>query len=140
MIAGYKSNFKSPSLIQPIFRKGIAISGVNIAGSTMDTKSKPIQEDALPKPSAAIIPMGPTRPQVPIPEAIATPFSSRNTQVATGPVIAAANVGGIQILDCGQYCPSAAWRCLNPGLRCRPSRFHESSIRQSRPSGRSSPL
>ena len=44
-------------------------------------------------------PMGPTRPQVPMPEETAVPFICRwKTQVAMGPVMAEARVGGIQIL------------------------------------------
>ena len=43
-------------------------------------------------------PICPHRPQVPIPELMGAPFiSSPNTQVAMGPVMAEASVGGIQI-------------------------------------------
>ena len=41
-------------------------------------------------------PMGPQRPQVPMPELMGAPFiSSLNTQVAMGPVMADASVGAI---------------------------------------------
>ena len=43
-------------------------------------------------------PIGPHRPQVPMPELIGAPFiSRRNRQVAMGPVIALARIGGIHI-------------------------------------------
>ena len=42
-------------------------------------------------------PMGPTIPEVPMPEEMGAPFMRRlNRQVAMGPVIAAVNVGGTQ--------------------------------------------
>ena len=47
--------------------------------------------------SAAITPMGPTRPHVPMPDEIGAPFISiLKRQVAIGPVTAAASVGAIQ--------------------------------------------
>ena len=52
------------------------------------TSSMPIQLLAEPKPSLAITPIGPTRPQVPMPLATPTPFSILKTQEAMGPVIA----------------------------------------------------
>ena len=43
-------------------------------------------------------PIWPTRPQVPMPEETAAPFISKwNRQVASGPVMAEASVGAIQI-------------------------------------------
>ena len=58
------------------------------------TSSMPIQLLAEPKPSLAITPIGPTRPQVPMPLATPTPFSILKTQEAMGPVIAETIVGG----------------------------------------------
>ena len=51
-------------------------------------------------PISAIIPIGPTKPQVPIP-ALTPVHSSLKRQVAIGPTKADANVGGIQI--CGFF-------------------------------------
>ena len=69
-----------------LIKKGdlfIAIDGENISG-----------EDFV----ESITPRGPTRPQVPIPDAIATGFSIRKTQVESMPVIAEAIIGGIHII------------------------------------------
>ena len=49
-----------------------------------------------PPPMAVYTPMGPTSPQVPMPDP-AGMFSRRKTMVAMGPVIMDASVGGIQI-------------------------------------------
>jgi aspartate aminotransferase len=71
-------------------------------------------------------PMGPTRPQVPMPEDTGSPFiSSLKRQVDMGPVMAEVTMAGIQIRGCGRCCPFAAWRCPVPGTPCRPSRFPE---------------
>lgn len=55
----------------------------------MATKMRPTISQAVAPPpltQPTMTPMGPTRPQVPMPEAIAKPFCSRwNTQVARGP-------------------------------------------------------
>lgn len=55
-------------------------------------------------------PICPTKPQVPIPEETAGPFiCNLKIQVAIGPVMAEAKVGGIQILDFYRCYPSEAY-------------------------------
>ena len=61
----------------------------------MQSKMMPIHTFAE-EPDADMIPMGPTSPQVPIP-ADTPVHSSLNTSVESGPQIAEASVGGIQI-------------------------------------------
>lgn len=64
--------------------------------------TNPIQSNAViafPLASQPVYtPICPTRPQVPIPELTAGPFISKwKIQVATGPVIAEARIGGIHV-------------------------------------------
>lgn len=69
-----------------------------MAGSTMLTKARPSQSKAVGVLQPVQTPIGPHRPQVPIPELTAAPFISRwKRQVATGPVIILVRIGGIQI-------------------------------------------
>ena len=128
----YKSNFKSFSLIHPFFRRGMAMSQDNTAGRTKQISTRPIQSIAVMAvfvPAAisfthpVYTPICPTNPQVPIPEATAAPFIFNwNRQVAIGPVIAEAKIGGIQDL-CLSYCPSGAWKFRYPGRIIRPICF-----------------
>lgn len=97
--ACYCSSFKSPSLIHPAFLKHHPKSHVNAAGITKHTIKIPIHICVPPSGMALTTHSGPTRPQVPMPAPIAT-FSRWNTQVATGPVMAAVSVGGIHINGC----------------------------------------
>ena len=83
------------------------MSQLKMAGSTKHTSTSPIQSIAV---MAALVPASmsanhpvytpicPTRPQVPMPLDTGAPFiSMRKMQVAIGPVMAEAKVGGIQI-------------------------------------------
>ena len=93
-----------------ILRQTIPISRVSTAGKIKQIKaiasqSMPVMAAFAPVATSltqpAYTPMGPTMPQVPIPEATPPAGSfiwNWNTQVAIGPVMAEANVGGIQIL------------------------------------------
>ena len=70
-----------------------------------------------------ITPIGPTKPDVPIPEDIGEPFISiLNTLVARAPVIALVNIGGIHVLGflamfgiCNMEVP-IAWAVKPPQL------------------------
>ena len=88
-------------MIQPARRSGAAKSGARTAGRTTATSARPIQSNAVPPPvcdQPVQTPIGPTSPQVPMPEETAGPsIRSRKRHVATGPAAAAASVGGIQI-------------------------------------------
>ena len=90
------SIFKSPSLIQFNFLNISPKIQVKIAGSMKHTNNIPSHIFVPPSGIAVMMPKGPTSPQVPIPAPIGT-FSNWNTHVATGPVIAAAKVGGIHV-------------------------------------------
>src|SRR5699024_11264977 len=83
------------------------------------------QDMGEPKPGAAATPMGPTRPQVPMPLATAMPFSILKRQVAMGPVMAEARVGGSQIRGflamfpiCSMLVPRP-WAATPPQPFCR---------------------
>ena len=75
---------------------------LRIAGAIMQTTKIPVMVKALRVPDsvmAEMAPMGPTRPQVPMPAE--TPVhSSWKSIVAMGPVMQDASVGGIQISGC----------------------------------------
>lgn len=101
------SNVKSPSLIQPIFRKSSQKITLRTAGRTKQIRIMPSQSNpvmAVLVPAAISLshpvytPICPTKPQVPIPEETAGPFiCNLKIQVAIGQVMAEAKVGGIQI-------------------------------------------
>lgn len=101
------SNVKSPSLIQPIFRKSSQKITLRTAGRTKQIRIMPSQSNpvmAVLVPAAISLsypvytPICPTKPQVPIPEETVGPFiCNLKIQVAIGPVMAEAKVGGIQI-------------------------------------------
>jgi len=103
---------RSPSRIQPIFRRIWQNAQDRTAGRTKQIRIMPSQSKLVGTMAAAPLarasslgashpvhtPICPHRPQVPIPELMGAPFiSSPNTQVAMGPVMAEASVGGIQI-------------------------------------------
>ena len=77
------------------------------------TRISPVQSNAVGETHPVQTPIGPQRPQVPMPELTAAPFISRpNMQVATGPVIIAVTVGGIHILGFLRMLP--IWSMLVP--------------------------
>ena len=93
------------------------MAGARIAGRTMATSTRPSQSKPVALMASAPLatasslgdtqpvhtPMGPQRPQVPMPELIGAPFiSSLNTQVAMGPVMAEASVGAAVAGCCAQ--------------------------------------
>ena len=102
----------SPSHTQPSFLSTALKSSESTAGRTIAMSASPIQSNApgaiaaAPLASAAsdgsnqpvITPIGPHKPQVPMPEFIGAPFIwSLKRQVASGPVTAEASVGAIHI-------------------------------------------
>ena len=68
------------------------------------------------------MPMGPTSPQVPMPEPMGM-FSRWNTQVANGPVMAAAKVGGIQMRGFFTMLPIWSIEVPKPCAKSPPQRF-----------------
>ena len=97
------SSFISPYLIQPSFLIISLNAMERIAGRTMQQRTSPthIMGECF---ICEITPIGPTRPQVPIP-ADTPEHSSLNTIVEIGPVIADASVGGNQIIGLRQILP-----------------------------------
>ena len=89
----------------------------------MQISSIPSQLMGPPKFSAVITPMGPTRPQVPMPEATAMPFSIWKTQVEMGPVTAAARVGGIQMRGLRTMLPICSMEVPRPWAMRPPHLF-----------------
>ena len=91
----------SPALMKPNLRISSEIAREITAGSRKQMSTSPVQSSAVtvsgysPPNQPRMIPMGPSIPQVPIPELIAAPYILiLKTQVARGPVTAAATVGG----------------------------------------------
>ena len=94
-------------MIQPIFRSisqkiTLSTAGRTKHSSTMAAQSIGVMAALVPAAMSltqpVYTPIWPTRPQVPMPEDTAAPFISKwNTQVASGPVMALASVGAIQI-------------------------------------------
>ena len=69
-------------------------------------------------------PIGPTRPQVPMPEDTAAPFiSSLNRQVATGPVTALAAMAGIHIFGLRTMLPICSIEVPSPCETTPPQPF-----------------
>ena len=70
------------------------------------------------------MPMGPHRPQVPIPELMGAPFiCSLNRQVEMGPVMADAKVGGSQMRGLRTMLPICSMEVPRPWLIRPPQRF-----------------
>ena len=107
MDIAYCVSFKSFSLIHPAFLSSSHTANEMTAGRTNEITMRPIQSiapmDVFKPPATSFThpvytPICPTKPHVPIPLETAGPFiCRRKTQVARGPVMALATIGGIQV-------------------------------------------
>ena len=133
-----KGEGRHPPRIQPVFRRMGEEDQGEKGRKEKEDQTKPAQQDRgggggggglgeapLSGASQPVhTPICPHRPQVPIPELMGAPFiSSPNTQVAMGPEMAEASVGGSRSGDFSQCWASGAWRCPGPGRPDRPSGF-----------------
>ena len=123
---------RDPRLAQTI-RRGMAMSHVSTAGSTKEISTSPSQSMPVMAAFAPLAtsltqpvytPICPTRPHVPIPEDTGAPFiSRRNRQVATGPVMADASVGGIHTRGLRTMLPICSMLVPSPWAASPPQRF-----------------